>query len=114
MVEAGAAISARSTPALLNTSDRISPIVDSRSAVVRLTPLIYSATLFVSALLLFSIEPMFAKMVLRIYRNDRSTAVDDAHASWLDVNALVHCSVLFLPASLIHEEPPQLFMRSHP
>ena len=31
---------------------------------VRLTPLLYAATLFVSALLLFSIQPMFAKMVL--------------------------------------------------
>jgi len=31
---------------------------------VRRTPLLYAATLFVSALLLFSIQPMFAKMVL--------------------------------------------------
>jgi len=30
----------------------------------RLTPLLYAATLFVSALLLFSVQPMFAKMVL--------------------------------------------------
>jgi hypothetical protein len=30
----------------------------------RLTPMLYAATLFVSALLLFSIQPMFAKMVL--------------------------------------------------
>src|SRR5437899_6255028 len=49
---------------LLNTSDRISPVVDRRSAMTRLTPLLYAATLFVSALLLFSIQPMFAKMVL--------------------------------------------------
>jgi len=31
---------------------------------VQLTPLLYATTLFVSALLLFSIQPMFAKMVL--------------------------------------------------
>ena len=31
---------------------------------VRLTPVLYAATLFVSALLLFSIQPMFARMVL--------------------------------------------------
>src|SRR5437899_2357696 len=49
---------------LLNTSDRISPVVDRRSAMTRLTPLLYAATLFVSALLLFSVQPMFAKMVL--------------------------------------------------
>ncbi len=35
-----------------------------RRATLRLTPLFYAATLFVSALLLFSIQPMFAKMVL--------------------------------------------------
>jgi cation transport ATPase len=49
---------------LLNASDRISPVVDGRSAMSRLTPLLYAATLFVSALLLFSVQPMFAKMVL--------------------------------------------------
>ena len=49
---------------LLNTSDRISPVVDRRSAMIRLTPLLYAATLFVSALLLFSVQPVFAKMVL--------------------------------------------------
>ena len=37
---------------------------DRRAMAVRLTPLLYVATLFVSALLLFSIQPMFAKMVL--------------------------------------------------
>ena len=49
---------------LFNASDRISPVVDPQAAVARLTPLLYAATLFVSALLLFSIQPMFAKMVL--------------------------------------------------
>ena len=49
---------------LFNASDRISPIVDRQAAAARLTPLLYAMTLFVSALLLFSIQPMFAKMVL--------------------------------------------------
>ncbi|MBR1230951.1 fused MFS/spermidine synthase [Bradyrhizobium sp. AUGA SZCCT0182] len=49
---------------LFNASDRISPDCDRQAMVVRLTPLLYVATLFVSALLLFSIQPMFAKMVL--------------------------------------------------
>ena len=49
---------------LSNASDRISADVDRRAMVVRLTPPLYAATLFVSALLLFSIQPMFAKMVL--------------------------------------------------
>src|SRR3954469_23397732 len=49
---------------LFNASDRISPVVDRPAAALRLTPLLYAATLFVSALLLFSIQPMFAKMVL--------------------------------------------------
>jgi hypothetical protein len=49
---------------LFNASDRISPDVDPQAMAVRLTPLLYAATLFVSALLLFSIQPMFAKMVL--------------------------------------------------
>ena len=49
---------------LFNASDRISPVVDRQAAARRLTPLLYAATLFVSALLLFSIQPMFAKMVL--------------------------------------------------
>jgi hypothetical protein len=35
-----------------------------RAAAGRLVPYFYAATLFVSALLLFSIQPMFAKMVL--------------------------------------------------
>jgi hypothetical protein len=48
---------------LFNASDRISP-VPGREATARLTPWLYAATLFVSALLLFSIQPMFAKMVL--------------------------------------------------
>ena len=49
---------------LFHASDRISPDVDRQAAALRLTPLLYAATLFVSALLLFSIQPMFAKMVL--------------------------------------------------
>jgi hypothetical protein len=49
---------------LFNASDRISPDVDPQAMAVGLTPLLYAATLFVSALLLFSIQPMFAKMVL--------------------------------------------------
>ena len=55
---------ARGTMSLFNASDRISPDCDRQAMVVRLTPLLYVATLFVSALLLFSIQPMFAKMVL--------------------------------------------------
>ena len=49
---------------LFHASDRISPALDRRAAVVRLLPLLYGLTLFVSALLLFSIQPMFAKLVL--------------------------------------------------
>jgi hypothetical protein len=49
---------------LFNPSDRIAPFVDRQAVALRLTPLLYAATLFVSALLLFSIQPMFAKMVL--------------------------------------------------
>src|SRR6476660_5260466 len=49
---------------LLNASDRIAPVVDRQAVALRLAPLLYAATLFVSALLLFSIQPMFAKMVL--------------------------------------------------
>lgn len=49
---------------LFHASDRIAVDVDRQSAALRLTPLLYAATLFVSALLLFSIQPMFAKMVL--------------------------------------------------
>jgi hypothetical protein len=49
---------------LFNASDRIAPFVDRQAVALRLTPLLYAATLFVSALLLFSIQPMFAKMVL--------------------------------------------------
>ena len=47
-----------------SASERISPVVDRLAVVHRLTPLLYAATLFVSALLLFSIQPMFARMVL--------------------------------------------------
>lgn len=49
---------------LFQASDRVSPAVDPQAASVRLMPLLYGLTLFVSALLLFSIQPMFAKMVL--------------------------------------------------
>ncbi len=48
---------------LFHASDRMSPALD-RRAVVRFMPFLYGLTLFVSALLLFSIQPMFAKMVL--------------------------------------------------
>ena len=49
---------------LFNALDRVSPVVDRQAATTRLTSWLYAATLFVSALLLFSIQPMFAKMVL--------------------------------------------------
>ncbi|MEH2546304.1 spermidine synthase [Bradyrhizobium sp. AZCC 2262] len=49
---------------LFNASDRVAPFVDRQAVARRLEPLLYAATLFVSALLLFSIQPMFAKMVL--------------------------------------------------
>src|SRR4051812_34728727 len=49
---------------LFDALDRISPAVDRQAVTTRLTPWLYAATLFVSALLLFSIQPMFAKMVL--------------------------------------------------
>jgi len=47
---------------LSNASDRIA--LPREMVAGRLMPLLYAATLFVSALLLFSIQPMFAKMVL--------------------------------------------------
>ena len=56
--------SAGDSMSLFNASDRIAPFVDRQAVVRRLEPLLYAATLFVSALLLFSIQPMFAKMVL--------------------------------------------------
>ena len=56
--------SAGDSMSLFNASDRIAPVVDQRAVALRLTPPLYAATLFVSALLLFSIQPMFAKMVL--------------------------------------------------
>jgi hypothetical protein len=49
---------------LFDALDRISPVVDRQAAKARLMSWLYAATLFVSALLLFSIQPMFAKMVL--------------------------------------------------
>ena len=48
---------------VFNVSDRM-PVVDRGAVAHRLMPLLYAVTLFVSALLLFSIQPMFAKMVL--------------------------------------------------
>jgi hypothetical protein len=47
-----------------NTRGRILPGIARGTDDVRLLPLLSAATLFVSALLLFSIQPMFAKMVL--------------------------------------------------
>ncbi len=47
-----------------NAPDRVLPVVDRDAMAVRLAPSLYAATLFASALLLFSIQPMFAKMVL--------------------------------------------------
>lgn len=49
---------------LFQASDRISPVLDRQAADIRQLPLLYGLTLFVSALLLFSIQPMFARMVL--------------------------------------------------
>ncbi|UPJ53859.1 fused MFS/spermidine synthase [Bradyrhizobium sp. 200] len=49
---------------LFHASDRIPPGLDRQAAGIRLLPFLYGLTLFVSALLLFSIQPMFAKMVL--------------------------------------------------
>jgi hypothetical protein len=42
----------------------LEPIVTSRFAPVRLAPTLYAATIFLSALLLFLLQPMFTKMVL--------------------------------------------------
>ena len=56
--------SAGDSMSLFNASDRVAPFVDRQAVARRLEPLLYAATLFVSALLLFSIQPMFAKMVL--------------------------------------------------
>src|SRR5690242_21548340 len=47
---------------LSNASDRIA--LPREVVALRLTPPLYAATLFISALLLFSIQPMFAKLVL--------------------------------------------------
>jgi hypothetical protein len=49
---------------LFNASDPSAPFFDRQALALRLTPLLYAATLFISALLLFSIQPMFAKLVL--------------------------------------------------
>jgi hypothetical protein len=49
---------------LLHDTGRILPGRGRWAAETRLLPLLYGLTLFVSALLLFSIQPMFAKMVL--------------------------------------------------
>ena len=47
-----------------NAPDRALPVVDREAIAVRFAPSLYALTLFGSALLLFSIQPMFAKMVL--------------------------------------------------
>jgi hypothetical protein len=47
-----------------NAPDRVLPAVDREAMAGRLAPSLYAVTLFGSALLLFSIQPMFAKMVL--------------------------------------------------
>jgi hypothetical protein len=47
-----------------NAPDRILPVADREALAVRLAPSLYALTLFASALLLFSIQPMFAKIVL--------------------------------------------------
>ena len=49
---------------LFQASDRLSPGLGRQAADIRHLPLLYGLTLFVSALLLFSIQPMFARMVL--------------------------------------------------
>jgi hypothetical protein len=49
---------------LENAPERILPDIERETTDAGLAPLLYAATLFVSALLLFSIQPMFAKMVL--------------------------------------------------
>src|SRR5258708_34860413 len=46
-----------------NAPDRILP-ADREAMAVRLAPSLYAVTLFASALLLFLIQPMFAKMAL--------------------------------------------------
>src|SRR5260370_15656834 len=46
-----------------NAPDRILP-ADREAMAVRLAPSLYAVTLFASALLLFLVQPMFAKMVL--------------------------------------------------
>jgi hypothetical protein len=47
-----------------NAPDRVLPAADREAMAVRFAPTLYAATLFASALLLFSIQPMFAKMML--------------------------------------------------
>jgi hypothetical protein len=47
-----------------NAADRVLPVVDREAMAGRFAPSLYAVTLFGSALLLFSIQPMFAKMVL--------------------------------------------------
>jgi hypothetical protein len=47
-----------------NAPDRVLPAADREAVSVRFAPTLYALTLFGSALLLFSIQPMFAKMVL--------------------------------------------------
>ena len=49
---------------LVSSVPSVSPTHASRSALVRLAPGLYAATLFVSALLVFAIQPMFTKLIL--------------------------------------------------
>jgi hypothetical protein len=60
-----------------------------QAAVVRSLPLLYGLTLFVSALLLFSIQPMFAKMMLpklggasAVWTDDYSNSLGGCGGDW--------------------------------
>ena len=48
----------------MNTADSTTATMRVRPAALRLAPALYAATLFLSALLLFAVQPMFTKMVL--------------------------------------------------
>src|SRR4051812_22000258 len=49
---------------LFHASDRMAPGFDGQGAGIRLLPLLHGPALFVSALLLFSGQPMFGKVAL--------------------------------------------------
>src|SRR5438309_765366 len=49
---------------LVSSAPCVLPKPASQSALLRLAPGLYAATLFVSALLLFAVQPMFTKMIL--------------------------------------------------